>query len=204
MKNWKIGKRITAGFGVLIAIAMALGVFAYSQIGRINKSSFDVSGNALPSVELMGQVHSNTHYMLSLILQHIISTDKEQMAALDAEIRALRTSNGQALAHYEKELITNDEDRRLSGALNAARTDFWICADELLQVSRLGTVEGNKKALAMYRTQLKPLHVKYLDAADKEGAFNHDYGALCARLVEETVGSARIGRRRSRPAPWIA
>ena len=41
MKNWKIGVRIAAGFGLVIAIALALGIFAYSRIGVIEKSSAD-------------------------------------------------------------------------------------------------------------------------------------------------------------------
>lgn len=49
MKNWKIRTRIAAGFGASIAVTLALGFFAHMQIGRIDKSSLDVSGNALPS-----------------------------------------------------------------------------------------------------------------------------------------------------------
>ena len=32
MNNWKIGARITAGFGAVILIAMALGLFAFARL----------------------------------------------------------------------------------------------------------------------------------------------------------------------------
>jgi CHASE3 domain sensor protein len=50
MKNWKIRTRIMAGFGVLIAIALTLGVFAYKEIGAIHRTTIDVTGNFLPSM----------------------------------------------------------------------------------------------------------------------------------------------------------
>jgi len=49
MKNWKIGKRIGAGFGAVIAIAMALGLFAYSRVGLIESSSNNITASKLPT-----------------------------------------------------------------------------------------------------------------------------------------------------------
>ena len=95
MNNWKIGTRITAGFAAVIAIAMALGIFAYSQVGNINKSATDVADNSLPSVYVMGQIHSNTEQLMRLVLQHAIANDQDEMANLDAEIRDVRAKNGE-------------------------------------------------------------------------------------------------------------
>jgi methyl-accepting chemotaxis protein len=193
MKNWKIGLRISAGFAAVIAVAMALGIFAYSQVGRINASANDVARNSLPSVSVMGKIHSNTEGIMRLILQHAISNDKQEMASIDAEIAANRTDNGQLLARYEKELFSNDEDRRLFAALIDARKAFWAVGDEVLKVSRLGTAAANKKAIDMASIQLRPRHAKFLEAADKEVQFNQDLADQATKQMDASVGSARMG-----------
>jgi len=39
MNNWNIGTRISAGFAIVILIAGALGVFAYTRVGMIQQSA---------------------------------------------------------------------------------------------------------------------------------------------------------------------
>ncbi len=182
-----------AGFGAVILITVLLGSFAYSRIGNISRLSADISSNSLPSVYLMGQIQKNTEQIMRLILQHILSSDKEEMAGLDQLIQENRTRNSEALAKYEKEFVSNDKDRELLGEVKTAEIAFWSTADEVLRVSRMGTPESNKQALAMAETRLKPLHSKYLDAAAKEVSFNQDMAAESTRNIEATVSGARTG-----------
>jgi methyl-accepting chemotaxis protein len=193
MNNWKVGTRISAGFAVIILIVMAFGLFAYNQVGRIQKSSADITGNSIPSLTLMGQVHSNTEQVMRLVLEHAISNSKEQMASLDAEIRNERSRNSALLAHYEKDLISNEKDKELLGNILSAKEAFWAVGDEVLRVSRIGTPEANKQALAMSLNQLVPVHAKYLDAAVKEVAFNEEMAAEATRSIETSVVTARMG-----------
>jgi methyl-accepting chemotaxis protein len=193
MKNWKIGTRIMAGFGAVILFTTMLGVFAYSRIGNISRSSTDISANSMPSMYLMGQMQKNAEQIMRLILQHILSSDKEEMATLDQAIQENRTQNSEALAKYEKDLVSNDKDRELLRDVKSAETAFWTEADEVLRVSRQGTPESNKQALRMAETQLKALHAKYLETTAKEVAFNQDLAGEAARNIEATVSSAHTG-----------
>ena len=59
MNNWNIGTRITAGFAAVILIAAALGMFAYTQVGNINRSSVEISEHSLPSVYMVGAIKAN-------------------------------------------------------------------------------------------------------------------------------------------------
>ena len=193
MKNWNIGTRITAGFAAVITIAMVLGGFAYTRVGVISQRSADISGNSLPSVYLMGQVHSGSEQVMRLVLQRVISADKEEIITLEEQIRDARSQIGGLLSKYEKELISNDKDRELLAAIKAARTDFWAVGDEILKLSRAGTPEASKKALDMARVQLKPLSARYREAVEKEVAFNQDMAAEATRSVEAASQTARFG-----------
>ena len=182
-----------AGFAAVILITVLLGSFAYSRIGNISRTSNDISNNSLPSVYLMGQMQKNAEQIMRLILQHILSSDKQEMAGLDQLIQENRSQNADALAKYEKEMVANDKDRELLREVKAAETAYWVVADEVLRVSRQGTAESSRQALNMAETQLKALHAKYLDAAAKEVVFNQDLAAEATRTIEATVSGARTG-----------
>jgi len=193
MKNWKIGTRITAGFAAIIAIAMTLGVFAYSQIGSINKNAVNIADNSLPSVHLIGQVQTNTEQAMRLVLQHITSLDKAEMSSVDETIRSSRSETSKLISKYEKELVSNDRDRELLASMNARREEFWNVAEEALKISRLGTVESNKAALQLATTKLKDLHAKYLDANRKLVDFNQNMAGEASKAIEGSVSGARTG-----------
>jgi len=86
MKNWKIGTRIGAGFAAVILVAAALGLFAYFQLGGIEKSSAAIAANALPGVHLIGQVQNGIQKEFGLVLMALSSTDPTAIARFEAGI----------------------------------------------------------------------------------------------------------------------
>ena len=104
------------GFGAVILLP--LGGFAYSQIGYISRSSAEISSNSMPSIYLMGQVQKNAEQVMRLILQHILSSDKQEMARLDQLIQENRTKN--ARDAYERMLeLTAGLNERIRDAIGA-------------------------------------------------------------------------------------
>jgi methyl-accepting chemotaxis protein len=193
VKNWKIGTRISAGFAAVIAVALTLGIFAYTQVGLINKAATEVAANALPSVSVMAKIHSNTEQVMRLVIQHAITNDKREKESIDAKIAACRKGNNALMERYEKEMLTNDEDRRLFANLAASREAFLSVSAEVLRLSSLGTAEGSKKALELADEKLAPLHEKFLENSEKGVAFNQDSAAATTKQMDATVGSARTG-----------
>src|SRR5271165_221256 len=90
MKNWKIGTRITAGFAVVIAIAMALGLYARNRVQSIAVDTDAVAGNRLPSMLELGPIPGNNYQIMALLWQHAASSDPHQMDRLQGEIADLR------------------------------------------------------------------------------------------------------------------
>ncbi|MGC4049658.1 MAG: methyl-accepting chemotaxis protein [Paludibaculum sp.] len=191
MSNWKIGTRITAGFGVVIAIALVLGVFAYSQVERINKGSALVTSEALPGVYVIGLIQANTQAAYSLELQHIISRSQEEMDRLDTEVQDLRSRTTAMYTTYEKSII-DDKDRELFERLKAARAEYNGAADHIFRVSRLRTPEAIRQALEMANRQ-KPLFVRYLEASTNLVNLNKAHADRASQAVEAAVSSARMG-----------
>lgn len=157
MKNWRIGVRITAGFGLVVAIAAGLGLFALRQTGQLESSANGVARGALPSMSAVWELYGRTESLGRLIIVHVNSTGKEEIAQVDEQIREARAANGKVLARYEKEQVSADKEKDLLADLTNARTSFWVVGEEVLKLSRADTDDATKKALQMYRSQLLPL-----------------------------------------------
>jgi hypothetical protein len=187
MNNWKIGTRIGAGFGAVILIAVALGVFAYTRVGVIHESSTDISENSLPSVYVIGEMQANTQAFYGLLLRHVVTNDKGEMARIGMQIETSRAHTGELIARYEK-LISNDKDKELFQAIKDARTDFKKEADEVIKLSEIGTAESKKQALEM-AIKLKPTHDRYVAATVAEVEFNQGLAAESSKVVKNSVRS---------------
>src|SRR5262249_5353970 len=139
MKNWKIGTRIAAGFGTVIVIALTLGLFAYSRLSIIGLRANHVTDKSLPSVIIMGHVNANIEAVMKIVLQHVITPDKQDMANLDTRMQQVRSQTSEMLAKYQKELLTDEKGRELLGQVTALRGGFWSAVEEVLRASRTGT-----------------------------------------------------------------
>jgi methyl-accepting chemotaxis protein len=192
MKNWKIGIRIAAGFGVVIAIVLTLGLFAYNRVSLIAARAVDISENSLPSVYPMGEVKANTRGNFGLLEEHAASSDKQEMEEIEAKIKTARKANGENLKRYGETMISDDKDRALFNDLNDKRTAFWAGAEEMLKVSRIGTPTANAQAQKMLR-ELKPSHDKYIDAVNAEVDYNQQLAAGTSKNIASAVSSARSG-----------
>ena len=192
LKNWKIGIRTAVGFGAVICISLALGIFAYGQLGGIEKNSTAIAANSLPGVYLIGQVENGIQKEFILALQHTAATDKSAMDRAQADISASRTRNGGLRADYRK-VISTDKERDLFEALVAARNNYVAEADRVLELSRAGTAQSKKQAAALIEERLRGSEKQYLEAASNLVAANKAVADTLSQRIEDAVKSARAG-----------
>ena len=192
MKNWKIGTRISAGFAAVTLIVTILGIFAYNRISIINASAVDVTSNSLPSVFIVGSIRSLGERSMALAQEHAISSNQQEMANIEAQMREVRAQNDGYFQEYTK-LFSNDEDRRLYAEMASARKAFWDEVDQIVPISRMGTDESNRKAMEMVRGPLRTLHTHYIETADAEIKLNQDLAAAATKTIDNAVSGARTG-----------
>jgi methyl-accepting chemotaxis protein len=155
MKDWKIGTRITAGFGAVIAIAMVLGMYARNRVLSIAVDTDAVATNRLPSVLELGAIPGNNYHALALLLQHAESTDPHEMDRLQVEIAELRTANERHVKTYA-DLPATAEEAAIFEKFKLAKTEFWGTVDHLIPISRQGTPAGNQQSHDIIVQQLIP------------------------------------------------
>jgi methyl-accepting chemotaxis protein len=189
MKNWKIGTRIAAGFTVVIAIAIALGAFAYVRVTSIEKSSAEVTGAAMPGLYMVSQVQGNLQNTYSTLLELVASKDKQEAARLEAEVQGLRAANGTALAEYEKTIVSQ-KGRELFNSFQAARAAYMPHLDELLRLKR---ESKDKETLSALEQQVRPAKDRYEAAGKQLMEFRKSFADEKGQAIEDSVGAAKTG-----------
>jgi methyl-accepting chemotaxis protein len=171
---------------------MALGMFAFNKVGGIEQSTNTVALESLPKVYLVGQIQSHVQVGMTLLIRHINSSDKGQKANAEQEIHEITEKNGALLSDYEK-LIRSEKGRQLFAEAKLAREAFNSYRDEILRVSRTGTLESTKQAQEMLSNKGEPLFQKVIETQNAMVAFNKKNADDEATQAQSTVSSVRTG-----------
>jgi methyl-accepting chemotaxis protein len=189
MKNWKIGLRMAAGFGAVICTAMALGIFAYSRVSRIDKDVVTITQAHLPGVYMVGQVEANAWQNYSQILRFAAAKDKQETASVEREIAEQRAANSTLLSEFEKTIVT-EKGRLLLDSLKTRRTAFGSALDEVIRLKKEGK---DKETQALVDGALKQTNMAYMEAAREVVAFKKSAAEEGGKDVEGSVSSAQTG-----------
>ncbi len=189
MKNWKIGKRISAGFGAVILIALGLGVFAYSRVAAIEGYAMDVTNDNLPGTYLIGQLQDILSQSESLLLRHISSSDKAEMTRFEAELKDMQGKGTNLVNEYEK-LVATDKEREIFTALKDARATYWACFEEVLKLS---TASQKKEAAGLAGSKLNQVLARYRQTTEVVVAYNKSDAEENSKAVMSEVSRAKSG-----------
>ncbi|MBY0506186.1 MAG: methyl-accepting chemotaxis protein [Bryobacteraceae bacterium] len=189
LNNWKIGTRIAAGFGAVNLIAVALGVYAYGQLGVIDQSAKRITEDSLPGVYYMGQLKSTVLQRFSYLQSMLMVTDPGEAQALRAEVDRLKVQSAVLIEDYEK-TIHLDRDRQLFVALKAARAPYLDAVGEALEQIARG---DRRRAGELAERRIKPAYQHYSAALDALIAFNKEEGDHGSLGILSAVALARRG-----------
>ena len=187
MTNLSIGQRISAGFAAVIAIAAALGIFAYTRIGVIDAGATNLAAHRLPSIYLAGQVQNNAQANVGLVLRHVMSKDAQEMGRIEAELASRSANNSTLLPQYEN-LISSEKGRALFDELKAARTPLNEARDQAVALSRSSK---KSEAAAVFEQRMIQHNATYMDAIANMTSFNRASADEDSREIAAAVATSR-------------
>jgi methyl-accepting chemotaxis protein len=190
MKNMTIGRRITLGFASVIIIALALGLFAYTRLVIISGQSDQIAKQSLPAIELVYQAQKNAIDQGQIIYKHIGSSDKEDMARLEAGLSAGSADNAKIYDSLDK-LVTNVAGRALLDKVQTTRAENNRTRTLVLDLSRQST--NNALAYSTARSQFDPATVQYLAALDALVSFIKADADGASKGIQSGVQSSKSG-----------
>ncbi len=183
MGNLKIGTRLYAGFGLLVAILLAVVVVAVIAQGKLNDATTEITTNWLPSVEKVNQMNTATSDYRVLEMKHALNTDDAKMAAIEKEMAANEAELAKRRKDYEP-LISSPEEQKLYESFVADHDAYMKSHVSVLEASRRNDSVQALKLL----NENEPLFVRFSETLDKLVQLNHD-GAVVAKAAAEAAYS---------------
>jgi len=185
-----IGKRVSIGFAVVVAITAILGVINFSMLRHLDKGIDKLAYDALPGAIYAGEINGFTRRLNGLLLKHILE-DEKGMDAVERTIKDSQVKLDEAFKNYEKS-ITQDEDRRNFNALCEARKAYEASFPKVIEASRKNGT-NSQDTYALYRKAQESSYEAMLARIDEMEAFNKAYGQKAVEMAASTSNAAKGG-----------
>ncbi|MCO8250228.1 methyl-accepting chemotaxis protein [Comamonas thiooxydans] len=146
MKSIKISTRILGTFGVLVLLLVVVVAMALLQLRSMRSSAETITGNALPSVEVINTLNTDLARTRLLELRHVNNDEPGYMAQVEAQFEQLQKHLAEAKKLYEP-LIFTAEERELYTQFLREREHYVELNKQLFEISRRGDKEQAKQLL---------------------------------------------------------
>lgn len=133
--NWTVRNKLLAGFLLVTTLAGMLGGASMYEVGLLREISRLFAENTVKSLDMLGQLNTDTSDLRMLQLMHVDAPSESDMARFEQEMRPLQIRIEQNSRDY-RDLIVKDEGRRLLDVFVAAHKDHMASAERVLARSR--------------------------------------------------------------------
>ncbi|NBD19404.1 HAMP domain-containing protein [Aquabacterium fontiphilum] len=111
LHNLRIGARLGAGFGTMLVLTAALGIFALMQLSTVNHTAEDMQQNWLPSTRHAAEMNTATSDFRIAEFEAVLARDGEAREQAVAAQKRASDALQRGAAAYEP-LIASDDERQ--------------------------------------------------------------------------------------------
>ncbi|MGN5288426.1 methyl-accepting chemotaxis protein [Aeromonas sp. 11P] len=161
---------------IALLVILALIFLSWFSINRLDSANRDlgyVTDNTVPSISLIKEVQADFYELHSLVQTHVLNTDTGKMQQIETGITEIRGQITSLLDKYKAELLSNDEDRRLTDDDQRIVAQYYQEIDKVLQLSRQNK---NDEARDMLAGEAYRLFQQFAKAIELHVTFNIDLG----------------------------
>ncbi|MDB5046988.1 MAG: methyl-accepting chemotaxis sensory transducer [Fibrobacteres bacterium] len=190
LKGTSLSAKLYMGFGTVLLIVAALGLFAYVQLAGIKQDAKNMTGEAIPGILYSQGLQMLVQENVSLVLRHVVAPDVKEKTQIEAEMADMGKKIDKMMEDY-KETISDPKEQELFAAIGPAREKFIAARNEaVLPPSRSGKLN---EAMAAFTGRLVPAYQTYIDAAEKCVDFNKEDGDRFGKEISTSVSLATTG-----------
>ena len=191
-----IAKRLYALIlSVVLGLATLAG-FSIYEMDRVYTAASYATLNTVPSLLTLNQAFVPFTQMRTAVWQHMASKDAARRAALEAGIREARAAVGQALDKYEKENLSDEQDKALLATDRAVLLRYDGVRDKVLALSKAGELDAARDLLMQNQPVIRELvdalaaHHRYNESLASKGAADGAATAASARWISSGLALA--------------
>jgi methyl-accepting chemotaxis protein len=138
--NRRLSTKLVSAFSALVALMVAIGVFAIAQMVSLRDSTDELKDNWMPSIRLVSTIDAGAgEYRIEELL-HVVATDDATKARYEEAMKRNEATRAGHEAEYVK-LISSEEERRLWNDFKAKWQSYLVKHEELIKLSRANQTE---------------------------------------------------------------
>lgn len=179
--------KLLAGFGAVVLLTLLLGLASLAKMNQINASTQYLADNTVPSVQLIGEVNTTTSDYRISQLQHVIATDRTQIAAAEQALAEQDAAIEKNLARY-RSMTSDREDRRLYESVLSGWEKYKQQSAPFLAFSRRLDTE---QAMSVLNDDARDTFSTFSDTAVQWAAYNQKLSKQFQAKAQAGYESAR-------------
>eukprot|EP01133_Synstelium_polycarpum_P020195 gene20195-24215_t len=182
-----IAKRLYALILAVIVGLAALAGFNIYEMDRVYTAANYATVNTVPSLLTLNEAFVPFTQMRTSVWQHMASKDAARRDALEAAIRQARAAVDKALDKYEKENLSDEQDKALLATDRAVLLRYDGVRDKVLALSKAGQLDAARDLLMANQPVIKQL----VDALEAHLRYNESLASKGAADGAAAIGNAR-------------
>ena len=190
LSNYTIGLKLTTVFLIIVALTIALGVFALRDIRAVNANVEDIATNWFPSIKTLGQMDGVINKIRRAEARMVLANDARVTDAQVERIAAAKMKLAELRKTYEAMLTPQEQE--IYGQFKQHQEAYFAADEKLIAAIKAGDA-GRADALATFNTLgLDALNALLADV-EKLAQINEKGADDAFAASQNTYGKARVG-----------
>ena len=144
LANLKIGPRLALAFGLVLGLLCVMAGVAAWQMGKLAANTAEYASDLVPSFAAQHQVTLLLGQERRKEFRHVLAKDAAEMDKIEAELADYRKSAGELIDKYDKDYVSDAEDKRRLEKVRSALATYFAQWDQLRTVSRQTATDPTK------------------------------------------------------------
>ena len=194
LSNLKIGPRLALAFGLVLGLLAVMAGLAAWQMGKLAANTSEFATDLIPSFEAQHQVTLALGQERRKEYRHILAKDAAEMDRIESDIAGYRKTVNDLVDKYDKEYVSDDEDKRRLEKVRAALVVYYAQWEPLRALSRQTATDPTKEDdAAKLMTGPSSKAFADVDAAVQDWwNYNSQLSAKETKASQDTYDQARL------------
>ena len=184
----RLATKLVVSFCAVLALSLLIGGFSILKMHQVDRDLHEVTGNWLPSVQLVMTMNGRYSDFRITELQHVLSRDEASMGQREAEMKQLLAEISKLEAAYIP-LIASPEEQQLWNGVKQSWQQYLVEHDKLLALSRANRTE---EAHAFMNGTSQKLFDRADELLEQLVKLNERGAETSATDAEKTIDGARV------------
>jgi methyl-accepting chemotaxis protein len=185
LSNRSIRAKVTAAFGFVLIVTIALGLLALQRLSSVNDVATEISDNWLPATKILGDFAYNIMRYRQLEAVRVLAATKEAQSKEEATMKTVAAAAAQNWHDYEA-MIADDTERHLASEISRGWNDYQALSARLLALS------AQTDQIAFYTGEMRSVFNNFKDSLQSDIDYNTQEGRRAANQGHEIFAAARL------------